>query len=638
MKCPRCQQTNPSRAEFCLKCGTPVDGRTHTPKSYAELKGEIEKLRHSLSESLEQQTATAEILRVISAAPTDLTPVLNTVVRSAARFCGSEDASLFRLDGDTLRQDANHGPVGDIAGFRIPVVRGSVGGRTVLERRAVHVADLQAEVDEFPEGSAIARRAGHRTILSVPLLREGRPIGVLQLRRGEVNPFTDKQIALLQTFADQAVIAIENVRLFQELQIRTQDLTRSVGELRALSEVSRTVSSTLDLGTVLETIVSRAVELSGSDQGIVYEFDAESHIFRARATHQITPVHLETVRAAPIRLGEGAIGRAGVMREPVQVADIKDESQPVAPQVRKLLVREGMRSLLAIPLVREQRLLGGLVILRRERGAFSTEVVAILQTFANQSVLAIQNARLFREIADKSRQLELASQHKSEFLANMSHELRTPLNAIIGFSEVLSERMFGELNEKQDEYLRDIHASGQHLLSLINDILDLSKIEAGRMELELSAFDLLMTIDNALMLVRERAARRGIELHGSVDERLSQVQADERKIRQVLLNLLSNAIKFTPEGGRIEVGAKSVDGFVEVSVTDTGVGIAPEDQEAVFEEFKQVGTADKKVEGTGLGLALSRKFIELHGGKIWVKSQVGQGSTFTFTVPLHHGE
>jgi signal transduction histidine kinase len=251
--------------------------------------------------------------------------------------------------------------------------------------------------------------------------------------------------------------------------------------------------------------------------------------------------------------------------------------------------------------------------------------------------LAANLNRMSDELGQLCRALATASQHKSEFLANMSHELRTPLNAIIGFSEVLSERMFGELNEKQDEYLKDIHASGQHLLSLINDILDLSKIEAGRMELELSDFDLPMTIDNALMLIRERAARRSIELLRSVDERLGQVQADERKIRQVLLNLLSNAIKFTPEGGRIDVGAKPVNGSVEVSVSDTGVGIAPEDQEAVFEEFKQVGTADKKVEGTGLGLALSRKFIELHGGKIWVKSGLGVGSTFTFSLPLRKG-
>jgi signal transduction histidine kinase len=246
--------------------------------------------------------------------------------------------------------------------------------------------------------------------------------------------------------------------------------------------------------------------------------------------------------------------------------------------------------------------------------------------------------RLFRELEQKSRELEVASQHKSEFLANMSHELRTPLNAIIGFSEVLSERMFGDLNEKQEEYLKDIHASGTHLLSLINDILDLSKIEAGRMELELTDFHLPTALDNALILVRERAGRRSITLQMSVDERLGEVRADERKIRQVVLNLLSNAIKFTPEGGRIEVGALPRDGSVEVSVTDTGVGIAPEDQEAVFEEFRQVGTAERKAEGTGLGLTLCRKFVELHGGRIRVTSQVGVGSTFTFTIPVRRGE
>jgi len=281
---------------------------------------------------------------------------------------------------------------------------------------------------------------------------------------------------------------------------------------------------------------------------------------------------------------------------------------------------------------------GVVVVARRTPGPFSESHIDLLRTFADQAVIAIENVRLFKELEAANRTLKAASQHKSEFLANMSHELRTPLNAIIGFSEVLSERMFGELNEKQEEYSKDIHASGQHLLSLINDILDLSKIEAGKMDLELSDFSLPATIDNALMLVRERAARRGIDLHKSVDERLGQIQADERKIRQVLLNLLSNAIKFTPEGGRIEVRAVSLDGSVEVSVSDTGVGIAPEDQEAIFEEFKQVGMASKKVEGTGLGLALSRKFIELHGGRIWVKSEVGQGSTFTFTIPVRHGE
>jgi signal transduction histidine kinase len=289
--------------------------------------------------------------------------------------------------------------------------------------------------------------------------------------------------------------------------------------------------------------------------------------------------------------------------------------------------------------------LGAIWIRRTEVRPFTDKQIKLLETFADQAVIAIENVRLFkelqarnREIEDKSRQLEAASRHKSEFLANMSHELRTPLNAIIGFSEVLGERMFGELNEKQEEYLKDIHASGQHLLSLINDILDLSKVEAGRMELELTDFNLPVTLDNALTLVRERAGRHGIALHITVDDRVEHVQADERKIKQIVLNLLSNAIKFTPEGGRIDVRASPGDGGVEVSVSDTGVGIAPEDQQAIFEEFRQVGTAAKKVEGTGLGLALSRKFIELHGGRIWVTSQLGEGSTFTFTIPVRRGE
>jgi signal transduction histidine kinase len=285
-------------------------------------------------------------------------------------------------------------------------------------------------------------------------------------------------------------------------------------------------------------------------------------------------------------------------------------------------------------MLRHAEAIGTISVTRREPGGFSDDEIALLQTFADQAVIAIENARLLTELQARTAEVEAASQHKSEFLANMSHELRTPLNAIIGFSEVLSERMFGELNEKQEEYLKDINASGQHLLSLINDILDLSKIEAGRMELELTDFHLSTALDNALILVRERAGRQSITLQLSVDERLGEVRADERKIRQVVLNLLSNAIKFTSEGGRIEVRALPVDGSVEVTVRDTGAGIAPEDQEAVFEEFRQVGTAAKKVEGTGLGLTLCRKFVELHGGRIWVKSEVGVGSTFSFTIPV----
>jgi signal transduction histidine kinase len=349
--------------------------------------------------------------------------------------------------------------------------------------------------------------------------------------------------------------------------------------------------------------------------------------------HNIDPDGVEQiVQGYPRRAGrDSPVGRALLERSLVHVPDLQAAASEFVDSTAR---RRGVGSMLVVPLLREQEAVGVISLAREVVGPFSPEQIEVVQTFADQAVIAIENVRLFKELEAANRELAAASQHKSEFLANMSHELRTPLNAIIGFSEVLSERMFGELNEKQEEYSKDIHASGQHLLSLINDILDLSKIEAGRMELELSEFHLPTALDSALTLVRERAGRRSISLHLSVDERLGQIQADERKVRQVVLNLLSNAIKFTPEGGRIEVMAAPKDGVVEVSVSDTGVGIAPEDQEAVFEEFRQVGTADKKIEGTGLGLTLCRKFVELHGGRIWVKSELGKGSRFTFTIPI----
>jgi signal transduction histidine kinase len=518
------------------------------------------------------------------------------------------------------------------------VIRGTVVGRSALDRQTVQVTDLQAEVDEFPEGSASARQFGHRSIVSVPLLREGVPIGAITLRRTEVQPFTEKQIDLLKTFADQAAIAIENVRLFTELQARNRELTTALDTQTATSDILRVISrSQTDVQPVFDAIVASAVRLLEADSGLLTRIAGDQ--IEIAALTSTDPAGDAILRAAyPLsRHSDRVHARVIRDRAPLNVADA--QTDPRLPDVQHATARaRGYRSHVAIPLLRHDEALGAIAVTRHAPGGFTDDEIALLQTFADQAVIAIENARLLSELQRRTQELEVASQHKSEFLANMSHELRTPLNAIIGFSEVLSERMFGELTEKQDEYLEDIHASGQHLLSLINDILDLSKIEAGKMELELSDFDLPMTIDNALMLVRERAARRGIELHQTVDERLGQIQGDERKIRQVVLNLLSNAIKFTPEGGHIAVGARPVNGSIEVSVSDTGVGIAPEDQNAVFEEFRQVGTADKKVEGTGLGLALSRKFIELHGGKIWVKSQVGQGSTFTFTVPVRRGE
>jgi len=616
-----------------------TDAQVELVKTFADqavIAIENVRLFNETKEALEQQTATSEILRVISNSPTDVQPVFDAIAESSVRLCEARFSAIYRYDGALVHFAAHHRFTPEALAhvqsrFPMPLGGSSVVTEAIQRRSTLHYADVQDA--QVPEGSRTnAAVLGNRNFLVVPMLREDSVAGAIVVGRSEPGYFSDKQVQLLQTFADQAVIAIENVRLFKELQARTAELTQSVEQLTALGQVSRAVTSTLDVEAVLDTVVSRARQLAGADGCLIYEYDEATQQFHSRVTDNLDAAYAEALRGAPIRKGEGVSGRAAEMREPVQVADM---TQPSAYQssVRDITLRAGFRAVLSVPLLREDEIIGSLILIRKIPGEFSAEIVELLNTFATQSALAIQNARLFREIEDKSRQLEVASQHKSEFLANMSHELRTPLNAIIGFSEVLSERMFGELNEKQDEYLKDIYSSGQHLLSLINDILDLSKIEAGRMELELADFSLPAAIDNALTLVRERASRHGIRLGSAIDDRVGMIRGDERKVKQVLLNLLSNALKFTPEGGRIDVRAAMNDRMAEISVADTGVGIAPEDQEAIFEEFRQVGTADKKVEGTGLGLALSRKFIELHGGRIWVKSQSGEGSTFSFTLP-----
>ena len=590
-----------------------------------------------VTEALEQQTATSEVLRAIAHTQTDVQPVFHTIVQSAARLCRATNAAVFLTDGRTLYEPANYGSAPEAlaatrARFPRPLAMDTTSGIAILTRAVVHVPDIEepSTVEHVRESG---RLLGFRSVITVPMLREGEPVGAILVTRREAGRFSDQEVELLKTFADQAVIAVENVRLFKELEARTAALTRSVEQLTALGEVGRAVSSTLDLETVLTTIVSRAVQISGLDGGVVFEYDDRAEEFVQRAQAETGGALAATRRATRIRKGEGVLGRTATTLEPVQVPDITTPGAYVGPNLENL-IESGIRAIVAVPMVHQGSLIGSLGVTRNRPGEFPAETIELLRTFATQSALAIQNARLFHEIADKGRQLEAASRHKSEFLANMSHELRTPLNAVIGFSEVLIQRMFGELNDKQDEYLKDIYASGQHLLSLINDILDLSKIEAGRMELAPAPFHLPSALDNAVTLVKERAGRHGIALHLDVDPALGEVTGDERKIKQVLLNLLSNAVKFTPDGGRISLKAGRADGAVEISVADTGIGIAPDDQAAIFEEFRQVGSDERRREGTGLGLTLAKKFVELHGGRIWVESELGRGSTFTFTLPV----
>jgi GAF domain-containing protein/anti-sigma regulatory factor (Ser/Thr protein kinase) len=598
---------------------------------------ELQARNRELTESLEQQTATAEILRVMSRSQTDVQPVFDAIAAKALDLCRATSGWVYRFDGELIHFAAVDSLSPEAVevlrrSYPMPPSRGGASARAVLSRAMVYIPDIREDHEYRLE--ALANAAGYVSVLAVPMLREGKPIGVITVTGADAGAFSRKQIELLQIFADQAVIAVENVRLFTELETRTHELARSVEELRALGEVGQAVSSTLELETVLATIVSRARQLSGAHGGAIYEYDPASEEFLLRVTEGIGDEMVEAFRATPPRLGEGVIGRAAAERTPIQVPDMLAEGA-YRGRLRDAVRRSAMRAALAVPLLREDRIIGGLTVVRQSPGEFPPAVVDLLKNFATQSVLAIENARLFREIEAKSRQLEVADRHKSEFLANMSHELRTPLNAIIGFSEVLLQRMFGEVNPKQAEYLDDILSSGRHLLSLINDILDLSKVEAGRMELELAPFDLALALDNALTLVRERATTHGLTLERAVDERLGEVVADERKVKQILLNLLSNAVKFTPAGGRIQLSARRTDGAIEIAVADTGIGIAAEHHTAIFEEFRQVGgDYARKREGTGLGLTLTRRFVELHGGKIAVESAPGRGSTFTFTLPI----
>jgi signal transduction histidine kinase len=590
------------------------------------------RLFNETREALEQQTATAEILRVISSTPTDAQPVFDAIVKSGLHVFAGAGVGIVIDKGDCVRVVAAGGVFDPMATkVSMPRSRDSASGAAIVDGRMINVADTEA-ADAPPYARDNGRALGFRAIAAAPMLREGHSIGALVVVLKEPGGLTEKQLQLLKTFADQAVIAIENVRLFKELQERTEALTKSVDQLTALGEVGQAISSTLDLETVLKTIVSRAVQLTGMNGGSIYEFDELTREFHLRAAENMPDDVAEVYRRMPIRLGEGIVGGAAARREPVQVPDIQEPGYQT--RYRELLLRQGYRAILAVPLLREEQIIGALTVSRKEPGAFAPEVVELLKTFATQSALAIQNARLFRELAEKSRELEVASRHKSQFLASMSHELRTPLNAILGFNEMILGQIYGEVPQDMQEPLEDIQKSGKHLLRLINNVLDLAKIEAGRMELALADYSVQDTVDSVRSTLRPLAEAKGLDLVASVSEDIPLAYGDGGRLTQCLMNLAGNSLKFTKQG-RVEIAVDAKDGRLTWRVSDTGIGIPPDKIPTLFSEFKQTdATIASEYGGTGLGLSITKKFVEMHGGRIWVESELGSGSAFIFEVPL----
>ena len=594
---------------------------------------ELEARNGELTDSLARQTATAEILQVISASPTDVQPVFDVIARRAVALCGGVLGAVFLFDGELMHVGALYGyaPDGEAATRRTFPRRpdqGLIAARAVLTRAVVHVPDT-AEDPEFRH-QTLAHTAGWRSLLVVPMLRGAEVLGTVGVARAQAGPFQAREIELLETFASQAVIAIENVRLFTELQARTTELQRSVGQLTALGEVGQAVSSSLDLETVLTTIVSRAVELSGLDGGVVFEYDEAGETFVQRAVIG-TANRATAARQAGVRKGEGVVGRTALTLQPVQIPDIS-VAGAYAGRIREDLIAAGVRALVAVPILREGRLIGGLAVNRNQPGEFSPNTVELLQTFAAQSALAIQNARLFQ-------QLESANRHKSEFLASMSHELRTPLNAIIGYAEMLEEEAADLEQPSMGADAGKIRTAGKYLLELINTVLDLSKIEAGRMDLYLERFSVASLIGEVVAFVQPLAERRGNRLVTSCAPEVGEMHADQTKVRQVLFNLLSNACKFTENGTvslsvRSEAATLAHAASLVFEVADTGIGMTEEQMARLFQEFSQAeASTARRYGGTGLGLALSRRLCRMMGGEVTVTSAPDRGSTFTARLP-----
>jgi signal transduction histidine kinase/ActR/RegA family two-component response regulator len=593
---------------------------------------DLPRLQAELAETQEQLAGTSEILSVLARSSSVQDDVFEAIVENARRLCRAQAAQITLVQDGTYRLARSVGSTPEFAEFAAshPIVqdRATLIGRVSLDRSTQQIEDVLADPDYG--GQDLQRLGGYRSIMGAPMLVDDEVVGVLLVWRTSVDPFDERVSSLLTTFAAQAALALRNVQLFRALRHRSAQLARKVEQLEALAEVGTAVSSSLDADEVLTTIVTHAVELSGTDGGSLMEYDEDTHLFGVRTAYGTSPSVIDALRATRIHVDETLVGRAALSRKAIQLPNL--EGIELDPHLQ-VLYDGGWRSLVAIPLVRQDRVVGALVVRRKTTGAFSDETCEMLSAFASQSAVALTNARLYQQLERQSVELAEVSAHKSEFLASMSHELRTPLNAVIGFSEVLLERMFGELNERQEDYLQDILGSGRHLLALLNDILDLSKVEAGQMQLDLTTFPAHDALQYAMSLVRERSVQHSITTDVDIAPDLGRIAADELRFKQVLLNLLTNAVKFTPDGGQVTVAAWREATDLIVTVSDTGVGILPEDQERIFDSFQQGGRSASKVEGTGLGLTLTKRIVELHGGRLWLISEPGAGSTFGFSLP-----